>query len=123
MRNGRKAAHCSFSDDNTMTCKFCVKYYRKHDCQSNSFQSNTFIKGWSNRRVSIVIDHEKSRVYFVASPYDTASEESEKQTPTYADGRALSSLKQSERHRISNLFRNANAIIKNNRPFIDYVWL
>jgi dynactin complex subunit len=32
-------------------------------------------------------------------------------------------LKQSERHRLAHLFRNAHAIIKINSPFRDYVWL
>ena len=38
-------------------------------------------------------------------------------------GRALATLKESERHKLAYLFRNAHAVIKNNRPLSDYKWL
>ena len=38
-------------------------------------------------------------------------------------GRALATLKEFERQKLAYLFRNAHAVIKNNRPLSDYKWL
>ena len=93
---------------------------RKVTKHPNLKGQNTFLKGCSKRKISAVTDHEHSQMH------TKAVEQKNVKTSTVEESKAakvLRSLKENERYRLNILFRNAHAVIKNNRPFTDFDWL
>ena len=80
---------------------------------------NNFLEGCCNFRQSTIVDHETSAGHHAVSAV-TAKSGNLRATEA---GKAYLALKETERNRLSYLFRNAHAIMKNNRPLIDFTWL
>ena len=74
-------------------------------------------------RISSFVDHELSKGHLKATEVKTANESTNNQVLNSDSGRALMSMKTADKNRICNLFRNAHAIAKKNRPLSDYVWI
>ena len=108
--------------DGKMFCDVCTQY--GPGGSSSMRGQNTFVSGCSNKRVSAVQDHEKSGLHIKASHiYSSKTSTGTQILRATEAGRALISLKQSERHRLAHLFRNTHAIVKHNRPLSDFHWL
>ena len=111
----------------SMTCSVCTDFYT--DRQPGGINPNlkgqhTFITGCTNRKISAVIDHEKSKYHEDAVKKTAAKEQSSSEVMNEsAAGKTFNMLHQANRHRIAVLFRNAHAVIKQNKALTDYKWL
>ena len=90
---------------------------------SNLKIQNTFITGCSNFRLSAVVDHEKCKSHIAVVDILTAKSVTVDEIKQSTAGKALRKLKEADRARVSVLFWNAQAVIKNNKSLRDYVWL
>jgi hypothetical protein len=90
---------------------------------SNLKIQNTFITGCSNFRLSAVVDHEKCKSHIAVVDILTAKSVTVDEIKQSTAGKALCKLKEADRARVSVLFWNAQAVIKNNKSLRDYVWL
>lgn len=99
---------------NEMSCMFCKQYATK-DAQ----RSGPFVVGNQNFKLETIKQHEASqghqhcvRIAFAKkSPASTPAEV------------ALATLYASQTERLGRLFRNAHAIAKAGRPFLDFEWM
>jgi hypothetical protein len=108
------------ADKNVMKCMLCIGQYGETPQQSNLQGQNKFLTGCSNFRVSAITDHEKSNGHIRATEIKSAKSSN---VASSAAGKALLQMREADRQRLSILFRNAHAIMKNNRPLSDYDWL
>ena len=109
---------------NVMTCKICIEHYGKNpNTISNLKVQNTFITGCQNFRLSAVVDHEKCKSHVIVSDILTAKSATANEIRQSTAGKTLRKLKEADRARVSVLFRNAQAVIKNNKSLRDYSWL
>ena len=112
---------------NVMTCSLCVKLASRNPqymtSNPNPKSSNPFVNGCSNFRTSALNDHEASVCHQRAQQLDKCKTVSGTQLLRTDAGRALYALRQAEWDRLISMFRNAHAVVKNNRPLHDYVWL
>lgn len=104
----------------SMTCKYCIDYEGVSRSQNNT---NTFIKGCKNWRLSAVTDHEKSNFHMRACDFVKSKSMSTSEKKGTEAGRTLLSLQKADITRLQSLFRNAHAVMKNNRPLRDCVAL
>jgi len=83
------------------------------------------LEGCCNFKLSTIVDHETSAVHQYAVSAVTAKNAVAKSGNLRATeaGKAYLALKEAERTRLSYLFRNAHATMKNNRPLTDFTWL
>ena len=110
----------------SMTCSFCASESAKNVVMKTPNPQSTpnpFVNGCYNMRLSAVTDHEKSATHQKASTLHAKKSISGPQILRTDAGRALNSLIKADRDRLFNLFRNTHAVISNNRPLRDYVWL
>ncbi|XP_033726657.1 zinc finger protein 862-like [Pecten maximus] len=109
--------------NNSMTCKTCIEQYTS--TSSSMRGKNTFIHGCKNARISAVVDHESSSAHKKAVELQNdqklkqTSQHLVQSTPAAA---ALLSLKKGQRNQMTHLFRNAHAVLKQNKPLSDFVW-
>lgn len=107
-----------------MTCSSCITFYGDTaSSHPNLKGQNTFLVGCSNMRVSALVDHEKCKAHQDACSKLAAMSASVVEVSQSKAGKALTLLKSSQRAKLALLFRNVHAIVKNNRPLRDYVWL
>ena len=110
-------------NENVMKCSICTTQYGEgsQSDQSNLKGQNSFLKGCSNFRLTTISDHEKTRSHTNADRIDKAkSKDNVSSSVAY---KALRTLQDADRLRMSYLFRNTHAVLKHSRPFRDYVWL
>ena len=111
-----------------MTCKVCTKHSSRQTSTSSSSanltNTNKFLTGCTNFRISTIEDHETSAMHRNAIAIETAKSALASASDIRATdaGKALMSLKTAEKARIMYLMRNAHAVIKHNRPISDYTW-
>lgn len=103
-----------------MTCKYCTAYEKVSHNKNNT---NTFITGYKNWRLSAVTDHEKNNFHQKATDFVKSRSLSVEEKSGKEAGRTLLSLQKADISRLQTLFRNLHAVVKNNRPLSDYVWL
>ena len=109
-----------------MTCSFCASESAKNVVMKTPNPQSTpnpFVNGCYNMRLSAVTDHEKSATHQKSSTLHAKKSISGPQILRTDAVRALNSLIKADRDRLFNLFRNTHAVISNNRPLRDYVWL
>ncbi|WAR15760.1 ZN862-like protein [Mya arenaria] len=114
-----------FNDETkVMTCSTCVSFYGTNPPTNTNLKGqNRFILGCGNMRVSAVVDHEKSKSHQDACSRLAAKSASLVEVSQSKAGKTLTLLKASQRSKLAMLFRNVHAIVKNNRPLRDYVWM
>jgi hypothetical protein len=112
------------NEDKGMTCSWCIEHFGKEPTKSPNLKGqNAFLTGCKNLRISTVIEHEKAKCHLRAIEIKNAKNSSVEEVKMSESGKALMSLKAADRHRLCNLFRNAHAVAKKNRPISDYTWL
>lgn len=113
----------SQNETESMTCSYCIELYGNDgkSTHSNLKGQNAFITGCTNMRISTIVEHEQSKSHVKASEVHKAKSCTEVRQSQSA--KALLSLNSADRNCLCNLFRNAHAIAKKNRPLSDYVWL
>jgi hypothetical protein len=84
---------------------------------------NTFITGCTHRCVSAVIDHERSKTHISAVEIKAAKSRTSEEISQTEVGKASMWLQKSAVDKLVYLFRNTHAVIKNDRPLLDYDWL
>jgi len=113
----------SQNETESMTCSYCIELYGNDgkSTHSNLKGQNAFITGCTNMRISNIVEHEQSKSHVKASEVHKAKSCTEVEVRQSHSAKAL--LKSADKNRLCNLFRNAHAIAKKNRPLSDYVWL
>jgi len=79
--------------------------------------------GCNNIRLSALVDHEKCKAHQDACRTLATKTASIVEVSQSKAGKALTLLKSTQRAKLSLLLRNVHAIVKDNRPLRDYVWL
>ena len=113
------------SDKNIMQCSVCLNHNGQGSKFTNLKGQNKFLEGCCNFKLSTIVDHETSAVHQYAVSAVTAKSAVAKSGNLRATeaGKAYLALKEAERTRLSYLFRNTHATMKNNRPLTDFTWL
>jgi len=107
-----------------MTCSSSIEFYGESaPINPNLKGQNTFLVGGNNMRISALVDHEKCKAHQDACRKLAAKTVSTVEVSQSKAGKALTLLKSTQRAKLSLHFRNVHAIVKNNRPLRDYVWL
>ena len=70
-----------------------------------------------------MVDNEKCKAHQDACRKVAANTASTVEVSQSKAGKVLTLLKSTQRAKLSLLFRNVHAIVKNNRPLREYVWL
>lgn len=103
--------------DNEKQLMYCIKFVTSGKHRGN--YPISFIKGCANFKTSALNDHESSKQHIDAVAHFKAIETPEK---TVAK-QTLIFLNEHKRHQLENHFRNVHALVKNNRPVRDIIWL
>lgn len=124
-REGRDWLTFNNKNETGMTCSYCIELYKNGNTStpSNLKGQNAFLTGCTNMRISTIVEHEQSKGHVKASEVYKASSSNAVEVRQSHSAKALLSLKSVDKNRLCNLFRNAHAIAKKNRPLSDYVWL
>ena len=118
--NERQTLAYVFRGKKVMTCSSWIEFYGESaPINPNLKGQNTFLVGCNNMRLSALVEHKKCKAHLdgcrkAASTVEVSQSKA---------GKALTLLKSTQRAKLSLLFRNVHAIVKNNRPLRDYVWL
>jgi hypothetical protein len=100
--------------DEGIVCNWCRKHSADHDSKSS------FIKGCQSYKIDAIVKHEESKVHI-------RSREIEKQlvTPIQKSDAAniLMTLNQNNSEKLGRMIRTCHALVMNNRPISDCLWL
>ena len=102
-----------------MKCTVCTQHGRLTNSQVKLKHKHLFITGCSNFKLSTITDHEKSKGHLDACDVHNAGK---KPTETAAY-KSLLTLNEKNWKQLDLKFRNVYAVIKQNRPISDYMWL
>jgi hypothetical protein len=97
----------------------CTEHARLTNSQGKLRHKHLFITGCSNFKLSTITEHEKSKGHLDACDVHIARK---KPTETPAH-KSLLTLNEKNRKQLDLKFRNVHAVIKQNRPISDYMWL
>ena len=107
-----------------MTCSSCIEFYGESaHINPNLKGQNTFLVGCNNMRLSALLDNEKCKAHQDACRTLATKTASTVEVSQSKAGKSLTLLKSTQRAKLSLLFRNVHAIVKNNKPLREYVWL
>ena len=95
-----------------MTCKICTKHCSRQT-SSNLTNTNKFLTGCTNFRISTIEDHGPCAMHRNAIAIETAKSALASASDIRATdaGKALMALKTAEKARLMYLFRNAHAVM------------
>ncbi|CAC5407866.1 unnamed protein product [Mytilus coruscus] len=112
-------------DNGVMICVVCVES-NAYKQPNNLKGQNNFLEGFSNFRISTITDHEASvshkAAVSAASVKSVISTSGENLRSTQA-GKAYLAFKEAEIGRLSYLFRNIHAVMKNDKPITEFKWI
>ena len=100
-------------DGAAMICGLCTCIEHSINTGNTCLKGqNTFVTGCTNLKISALQDHEKSERHKKALEIKDAKSRSQEEIITKSDaGRAIRQLSETERYRLSILFRNGHAVI------------
>ena len=101
-----------------MKCAFYIEQMSDNNkpiINANLKNQNTFITGCTNRRVSAVIDHERSKTHISAVEIKPAKSRTSEEIRQTEAGKASMLLQKSAVDKLVYLFRNTHAVVKNDR--------
>lgn len=111
-------------DNNLMKCATCIEAYSgDRSIISNLKDMENFITGSKNLRKSAVTDHEISERHDLACKQLEAKHRTPQQIVNTEAGKAQKQLQSAVIDKLKHLFRNTHAVVKNDRPLLDYQWL
>ena len=110
-------------ENDQMKCAVCIEQMSDNNkpiSNANMKNQNTFITGCTNRRVSAVIDHERSKTHISAVEIKAAKSRTSEEIRQTEACKASMWLQKSAVNKLVYLFRNTHAVVKNDRPLSDY---